>query len=54
MPDTISDPSIAPWPSKISLHFSGQHRAAGAMRALDRAGAGPSTGAPGGALARGE
>ena len=29
------------------MHFSGQHRAAGAMRALDRAGAGPSSAAGG-------
>ena len=29
------------------MHFSGQHRAAGAVRALDRAGAGPSGGAGG-------
>ena len=29
------------------MHFPGQHRATGAMRALDRAGAGPSGGAGG-------
>ena len=34
------------------MHFPGQHRAAGAMRALGRAGAGPSTGAAGGAAGR--
>ena len=34
------------------MHFPGQHRAAGAMRALGRAGVGPSTGAAGGASGR--
>ena len=29
------------------MHYPGQHRAAGAMRALDRAGAGPSSAAGG-------
>ena len=40
---------------RAHMNFPGQHRAAGAMRALGRAGAGPSTGAAaGGTLARGE